>query len=101
MPEGLGSVVDVSIGNDPTFDTLLVQRRIEGQRWWLLYLMEGDDWRLMYSFRSMNRALWPRLEALEGDIVDMALWSGNRMNLVAVVENADSHHFGFVYEADS
>lgn len=55
----------------------------------------------MYLFRSMNRALWPRLEALEGDIVDMALWSGNRMNLVAVVEDADNHRFVFVYEGDS
>lgn len=99
IPEGLGTVVDLSVGDDPTFETLLVQRRIQGQRWWLLYLMEGNDWRLMYSFRSMHRASWPQLDALEGVIVDIASWSGNRMTLIAVVENTDTHCFVFVYEA--
>jgi hypothetical protein len=44
--------------------------------------------------------LWPRLDALEGHIMDMVVWDGHHGPYVAVVEDIDDLRYMFVYEWD-
>lgn len=42
--------------------------------------------------------LWPRLEEVEGHVVDVATWTENGVMLAAVIEDTDDYRYLFVYE---
>ena len=62
--QSFGAVVDVSLGEDPLFQTMLVQERMHDQRWWLLYLCDEGDCRLIYAFWSLRLELGPTFDAM-------------------------------------
>jgi hypothetical protein len=46
----------------------------------------------------LNAALWPRIEVVEGQRVDVTVWKGHGVMLVAVIEDTDGYHYLFVFE---